>query len=67
MFVRDTLQQKYIDEFTYSIENCLDVVAVEMKEKNGNDILVACKWHPPNVCMNKCIENYECLLQKNEK
>ena len=66
LFVKDTLQHKCVKELTYSIENCFDVVTVEIKENRSTNIYVSCLYRPPNVCMNKFIDNYTAFLQKIE-
>ena len=64
LFVKDTIKQKCIQELSYSVENCFDVVTVEIKESNGKFIYVSCLYRPPNVRMDSFMENYTTFLQK---
>ena len=58
LFVKDSVKQKTIDELTYSIDNCFDVVTVEIKDNKSNVFLVSCIYRPPNTNMNVFIESY---------
>ena len=64
--MKDSIHQRFVDELSYSIENCFDIVTVEPKENTGNHIYVSCLYRPPNVCMDRFIENYVLFLQRME-
>ena len=66
MYIKDSIKQKCVKELTYSIENCFEVVTVEIQENKGGKIYVVCIYRPPNVHMNYFIENYNTFLEKNK-
>ena len=64
LYIKDSIKQKCVKELTYSIENCFEVVTVEIQENKGGKICVVCIYRPPNVHMNYFIENYNTFLEK---
>ena len=64
LFIKNSIKQRRVDELTYSVEDCVEVVTAEIQEKNGSKIYVTCINRPPNVRMDYFLENYTLFLEK---
>ena len=64
LFIRNEIQHSYLDGLSYSIEDCFEVVTIQINVKHGQDMVVACLYKPPNVRINAFLEHFTEYLHK---
>ena len=67
LFVKDTIQQHCLKQLTYSINNCFEVVTLEIKERKGCNSYVVCLYRPPNTRIDVFFTTLYAFLRENKK
>ena len=64
LYIKSDIEHTYASELSYSVDECFEVVTVEINVKHGQNLVVACLYKPPNVRMNIFIHNFTAYLNK---
>ena len=64
LYVKSELDHTFIHELSYTVENCFEVVTVEIKLKNHPNIVAVCLYRPPDVNMKVFLDNLSSFLNK---
>ena len=64
LYIKSDIDHTFIKELSYTIENCFEVVTVQINVKHGQDMVVACLYRPPNVSIKVFLEHLTVYLNK---
>ena len=64
LYIKSAIDHLFIKDLSYAIENCFEVVTVQINVKHGQDLVVACLYRPPNVSISVFLEHFTAYLNK---
>ena len=65
LYIKNSLQHKYLPLLSKSIDNCAEIVTAEVKLRNGKTIIVCCIYRAPNTDMTLLNEHINLIFSKN--
>ena len=64
LYIKSDIDHTFIEELSYTIENCFEVVTVQINVKHGQNMVIACLYRPPNVSIKTFLEQFTVYLNK---
>ena len=64
LYIKDSLQHRYLPDKSIYISNCAEIVSVEITLRNGKKVIICCIYRAPNTDLNTLSEFINDIFSK---